>query len=174
MSVRPATFGDVPALAAMHVAAWRAAYDGLLPQALLDSLQVSEREQMWQNALRQPGEEVFIYERAGQPVAFGSLGRQRDEDKDDATTKELYTLYALPEAWGQGVGRMMWLRMLESLQTQAIQEVSLWVLKGNERGISFYEKAGFKPDGEEKLESWRSHKLHELRYIRPLSAALNL
>ena len=169
MSIRPATFEDVPALAALHVAAWRAAYDGLLPQALLDSLQVAEREQMWHNALRQPGEEAFIYERVGRPLAFGSLGRQRDEDKDDQVTKELYTLYALPEAWGQGVGRNLWLAMLESLQTQNIQEISLWVLKGNERGISFYEKAGFKPDGEEKLEAWRGFELHELRYVRRLA-----
>lgn len=169
MSVRPATFEDVPALAALHVAAWRAAYDALLPQALLDSMQVAERERMWRNALGQPGE-VFVYEQQGRLVGFGSLGRQRDEDKDDAATKELYTLYALPDVWGQGVGRSLWLTMLKSLQSQNIQEVSLWVLKGNERGISFYEKAGFKPDGKEKLESWHGFELRELRYLRSLAA----
>lgn len=165
--VRSATFEDVPALAELHVAAWRAAYKGLMPQELLDALRVAEREKMWQNALRQPGEEVFVYEREGRLLAFGSLGRQRDADKG-ADSKELLTLYALPEVWGQGVGKALWLRMLKSLQAQHLREVTLWVLKGNERGISFYEKAGFAPDGKEKLESWHGHELCELRYVKSL------
>ena len=167
--VRRAVLGDVRVLAELHVAAWQAAYKNLLPDDFLASLTPAQREEQWRNSLRAPEEEVYLFEDAGRPVAFSSLGRQRDPDKDVSTTKELYTLYALPEVWGQGAGRALWLAMLKSLTSQGFEEVTLWVLNSNARAIRFYEKAGFIADSKEKHETWRNGlELHELRYVRPL------
>jgi len=42
--IRPATPEDARAIAEVHVASWRYAYRGLLPDDVLDRLSVEERE----------------------------------------------------------------------------------------------------------------------------------
>ena len=167
MAVRKASFQDVRELAELHITVWRAAYKGLMPQVILDSLSLQNRKTQWQNSLRHPDEQVYLYEKENQVLGFLSLGPQRDEDKDKQTTTELYTLYVSPEAWGKGIGRDLWLSALTHLN--GYNEVSLWVLKGNRRAIRFYEKAGFEHDGHEKTERFGDHTVHELRYVRSLT-----
>lgn len=51
MNVRFATIDDAPAIASVHVEAWRHAYAGVLPQATLDGLSVDARARMWSQAI---------------------------------------------------------------------------------------------------------------------------
>ena len=52
--VRRAEKDDVPAIAGVHVRAWRTAYRGLVHDAVLDDLSVAERERMWSGAVPRP------------------------------------------------------------------------------------------------------------------------
>lgn len=49
--VRDATLADATAIASIHVRCWQHAYVGIVPQALLDSLDVVQRRAMWDRAL---------------------------------------------------------------------------------------------------------------------------
>jgi len=51
--VRRAEPRDAPAVARVHVASWRQAYRGLLPQEYLDSLSVEARTTTWAKAFGQ-------------------------------------------------------------------------------------------------------------------------
>ena len=51
VELRDATAADAHALATVHVASWRAAYRGLMPDEVLAGLSVPEREQLWSDRL---------------------------------------------------------------------------------------------------------------------------
>src|SRR3954451_25008746 len=52
-AIRRAVPSDAPALAAVHVRAWQAAYRGMMSDDLLDALDVGERERIWAGWLGQ-------------------------------------------------------------------------------------------------------------------------
>ena len=51
VTVRDATVDDAHAIAEVHVASWRWAYRGQVPEAILDALSVEDREAMWRRSL---------------------------------------------------------------------------------------------------------------------------
>jgi GNAT superfamily N-acetyltransferase len=171
MLVRPATPTDAPAIAAIHVASWQAAYRGLMPDTLLDNLSVNQRLAMWEKRLSGPVDEswrTFVCDLDQQIAGWASAGCVRDADLDPAIVGELYGLYTLPGVWGRGVGRTLWLRVLDELRTMPFQAVTLWALTGNVRAHRFYERAGFALDGAEKMIELYGSKFPEIRYRRTL------
>ena len=74
---RRATPADADALGDAHVEAWREAYAGLVPDAVLAALDPQQRAAMWRDALAK-GAAVHLAERNGAIVGFGSGGPQRD------------------------------------------------------------------------------------------------
>ena len=88
--VRRAEPQDAPAVARVHVASWRQAYGGLLPQEYLDSLSVEARTMTWAKAFSQlPGRSstTLVGELDGQIVGFACVGPSRDDDTDTATAE---------------------------------------------------------------------------------------
>ena len=86
--VRRAEPQDAPAVARVHVASWRQAYRGLLPQEYLDSLSVEARTMTWAKAFSQLPDQTsttLVGELGGQIVGFACVGPSRDEDTDTAT-----------------------------------------------------------------------------------------
>ncbi|MDG3132024.1 GNAT family N-acetyltransferase [Streptococcus suis] len=63
-------------------------------------------------------------------------------------TGELYTLYVLVDYYDQGIGYQLIQGALKKMQIY--ERISLWVLEGNVRAISFYEKVDFRFDGVSK------------------------
>ncbi len=110
MNVRPATFGDVAQIAAVHVAGWQVGYRGLLPQSFLDGLTTAERLSRWSATVHgaaRPGLGTFVADDAGDVVGFVNIGPTRDGDLDSAQVGEVKSLYVLPGVWGQGIGRSL-------------------------------------------------------------------
>lgn len=169
MSVRRATPDDAAAIARVHVASWQAAYKDLLPADLLAGLNVERRKLGWQRILQDETQDAFVFENAGEVVAFTNLGPCRDDDKEAVAVAELMTLYALPEVWGRGVGKALWEADLTALREHKYREVTLWVLDGNERALHFYRAAGFEVDGVTKTETRREDvTILERRLARPV------
>jgi hypothetical protein len=50
------------------------------------------------------------------------------------------------------------------LQAHGFTDLSLWMLKGNERAGRFYERAGWKADGEEHTTETAEGSYVEVRY----------
>lgn len=80
-------------------------------------------------------------------LGFSSTGPGRDSPDDGLPPLELMALYVRAWAYGVGVGHA-----LCEAAIGAASPAYLWVLDGNVRAISFYERQGFGFDGATKPE----------------------
>jgi ribosomal protein S18 acetylase RimI-like enzyme len=129
---------------------------------------VPQRAKFWRSILAEETGETWVAEENGRTVGFVNFGPCRDEDMNKDEVAEIYAIYLLPEAWGQGVGSALCQQALLSLKESGFREVSLWVLSENEGAIAFYERAGFKADEATKTGQWDDVQLLEVRYRQPL------
>ncbi|MER6097670.1 GNAT family N-acetyltransferase [Streptomyces sp. NPDC001728] len=169
-SIREAVPEDAAGVAAVHVLSWRAAYRGLLPGPYLAALDVEERAVIWRDRLTAPDRPRVLVAtgEGGRVLAFSCFRAWRGEGFPPGTVAELAALYALPEAWGLGVGRALLAASAEALTEEGFRRAALWVLAGNARGRRFYEAAGWRPDGAVATEETGGVMLDELRYQREL------
>jgi GNAT superfamily N-acetyltransferase len=171
--VRDAEPGDAAGIAEVHVESWRAAYRGLLPQQVLDGLDVSVRTDLWIRIMSRTDPArgaVLVAEEDGRIIRLASVGRPRDEDADPARTGELGAIYLRPDAWGRGVGRALMEEAVSRLAAFGYVDATLWVLDTNERARRFYAAAGWVPDGTVKTEDMGGYSRSEVRYWRPLAS----
>jgi GNAT superfamily N-acetyltransferase len=162
--VRPVAAADVDAVARLHVAVWQAAYRGLLPDVFLDAISVERRAAMWRQLVERQASPALVAEQDGRIVGFVLGGRSRDDDAQVGVTAEIMAIYVTPERWGAGAGAQLMQAALAVLRNQGFHEVTLWVLRGNTRARRFYELAGFKPDGGEKVDVQGDVPFDEVRY----------
>jgi ribosomal protein S18 acetylase RimI-like enzyme len=166
VTIRAATPDDARRIAEIHVAGWRAAYRGAMPDAFLDALSVDERaasRRRWLETPPTPDHRTWVAEDAGGIVAFAITGPSRDEGAPRGTA-ELFALYADPPRWGTGAGRALTEHLLRDLAARGASAVTLWVLDANARARRFYELAGFEPDGAEKHATFGGADVREMRY----------
>ncbi len=145
MLIRGATIDDACAIAAIHVAGWRAAYRGIMPDALLADLSVDKRAANWRFAIEQRRPQILVAAEPNRIVGWIAFGKCRDADQS-ADTGEIWAVYACPDRWSRGVGRSLWLAARAALVAEGFSRITLWVLAANERACRFYERAGFAED----------------------------
>ena len=122
VTIRRATAADARAIAAAHVASWRWAYRGQLPDDLLDGLSVEEREAGWRSALELDDAGVYVALREDVVVGFASGMASRDDDAL-AGTGEVLTVYVLQDEAGKGTGRDLLVAVQEDVVEHAAQGV---------------------------------------------------
>lgn len=169
-SVRDARSADAPGIAEVHVASWRAAYAGQLPDRFLRKLSVDERTRSWRSriAARRADETVLVAVRGETIVGFASGGPTRDKEDDRRRVGEVYAVYLLPDEWGRGVGRVLLRHTTAALAAAGFEAASLWVLETNSRARGFYEHEGWRHDGATKQERF-GERVTEVRYRRSLA-----
>ena len=168
-SVRPAAPADAATVAELHVASWKAAYKGLLPDDFLNNLKPAMRLGLWREAIECGEPHVLLaVDGAGKPVGFVGFDRSRDP-KSKPTTGEIWALYVLPDHWGQGAGLALWDAAREGLVDEGCTDVTLWVMLKNERALRFYELAGFKRElNTARTSPVGSVRVEEIRLKRKL------
>ncbi|MBW8763448.1 MAG: GNAT family N-acetyltransferase [Microbacterium sp.] len=180
MIIRPAVPHDARGVAEVHVASWRAAYAGLIDQAVLDAQSVDGRQEMWASWIVRseaglppvgydvPVHRMLVADDDGVITGWATFGPGRDEGTSGLG--ELAGLYAHPAAWSTGVGHALVTRAAESLVKDGFDEAFLWVLHGNQRASRFCERHGWIADGTEKTaDAGGAKDLRELRHTRRLS-----
>ncbi len=163
--VRAAHLEDAAAIAAVHVASWRQAYRGMLPEAHLDSLSTSEKEATTQRLLRSPSSprhRLLVVDRGGQLLGFAATGPASGDFGE--ATGEVFAIYLHPAAWGRGLGRLLMAQALAYLQEEGFQEAVLWVLERNVQARQFYEAGGWGQEGEARTQWHGGIALREVRY----------
>ena len=144
--MRRATAEDAPTIAALHVETWRIAYAHAFPAEYLDGLSVDDRLGLWERTLVGDAFDVFVAELEGSVAGFVSSGPA----DDDSAPGELFALYVLPDAWGNGLGRALLERAETALRERDYDAAALWVLEDNPRARRLYEAAGWTADGGRK------------------------
>ena len=153
MRIRPAVRADARAIAEINVAGWRAAYRGLLPDGYLAALDVEERTARQLAHFAAPSAFRRLVAEDGDTVTgFVIYGPYRAEQDSagpvDDTVGEILAIYVAPERWGAGTGQALMDAAVADLAGRGVTEIRLWVLAGNERSRRFYERYGFRHDGE--------------------------
>ncbi len=163
ITIRPATSNDAHGISGVHVACWRATYSGIIPQTYLDELREEKRLPMWQYILADPVKSSLVCvatEGDGEVIGFAAGGPNRSPELD--YEGEVYAIYLLKEHQGQGIGRLLFERLVEMLLEQDYQSMLLWVLTENPtRG--FYEREGGELTGRKQIEIGGS-SLEEVAY----------
>lgn len=160
--IRPAAPADAPALAALHLDVWDDAYAELMPAEALAARRrdAGGRAATWRRALdpANPARATTLLAQATGPdhelIGFATVGDARGDDPP--TPREVWALYARAVWWDTPVG---WHLLRFALGDSP---AFLWVLRGNERAISFYRRQGFEPDGATRAEELGVH----LRLVR--------
>lgn len=170
--IRRAVPPDAAGIAAVHVATWQHAYRDLLPDQFLAGLSLTKRAGWWRESLvaMTADSAVWVVELAGQIVGFCSLGPSRDQDSTPKTG-ELYAMYVHPRVMGQGIGATLMKTAHETLRELGYRRATLWVLVGNARASTFYERGGWRADGATKTEAFEGLSLQEMRYAIAYSSA---
>jgi GNAT superfamily N-acetyltransferase len=163
--VRRAAPADCQRIAAVHLHAWRHAYRGMVPDATLDALRVSEFEAGWAERLA-AGELTWVVERAGEIVGVAAYGPYRDEPLEPPATLELYAIDILPDVWGHGCGAALMQHVLDALRAGGTRQLLVWVLEANARGRAFFARQRFAPDGTARVRPRGEVQLREVRYAR--------
>jgi len=158
--IRPAVSGDERAIAEVHVRTWQGAYRHVFPAEQLDAMSVERRVEVWAEILADAELGVFVAEREGNVVGFSSVGASRDVGGEG----ELYGIYVLPAEWGSGAGGALMEAALDALRGYGYERATLWVLDDNPRARAFYEKHGWRPDGETKRGTHLGVETDEVRY----------
>lgn len=146
------TPGDARAVARVQALSWRAAYDGLLPESVLDAQDVDPPEEQvdtYHEGLVSNREGVFLAEDKTEVIGFADFRWGDAETKPFVGERDagLKAIYVLPERWGEGIGTSLLERGVAALPdwTEALR---LEMLEGNDIGARFYESRGFKRTGE--------------------------
>jgi GNAT superfamily N-acetyltransferase len=152
MEIRRASVSDAAEIAAVHVRTWQAAYAHVFGVERLAHLDVDRRVAGWTRELS-AGEPIFVADEEGRVVGFVSVG-----------ACELYAIYALPEAWGNGAGPALMRAAVGQLREDGCGEAVLWVLEDNPRARRFYEREGWEADGGRKEDDFLGVSVAEVRY----------
>ena len=124
----------------VHYKSWQETYMGLIDASYLETNITLEKcvsiAHKWMDNLlvAKDGEKV---------VGFVGYGKYRDASLSDSG--EVFSIYVLADYYGEKIGYKLMNAALEKLS--AYSKIAVWVLKGNERAIRFYERYGFKFDG---------------------------
>jgi ribosomal protein S18 acetylase RimI-like enzyme len=153
------TVEDADELGRVHVAIWRHAYDGLMPQAYLDGLDETTFAESWRTRMADPlpGIIRLVARDVQGIVGFTTAGPPRIDEAPEEL--ELYAINVLPRAHGTGLADAL----LEA--TIGDHPAYLWVIEGNERAMSYYRKRGFADDGGRAIE--KESGATEIRMVRP-------
>ena len=131
---------------------------------------MESRHEWWSrrlNALESGGAVLVVADsEAGRAEGFAFLG------PCSATEGEVYAIYVDPRRWrGRPRNRVAGRRPSARWRTGGFGQAILWVLEGNERGRSFYETQGWRPDGALKIEEIGGVQVTELRYRKQLGGS---
>ena len=143
IAIRRARPTDAAAIGAVHVATWRSAYAGVLPDEYLAGLSAMRHAGGYGQAIadRRDGHAMFVAVASGADsppgfdgreggivVGFVSGGRARRQGFGHG---EVETLYVLDDYRDLGIGRRLMRAMAAHLAAVGCRSVMLWVLEAN-------------------------------------------
>ena len=168
--VRDATPDDTDAIVAVTAAGWRTAYRGIVALDRLADLPLARWRHEVHVGLRRPVEDAFSYVAEIDDAFAGycfvaAPSRQRELGPSVA---ELVAIYVEPDRWSRGAGTALMRAAMDRLAQLPYDEVFLWTFKENRPAITFYERRGWRRDGDEKVHP-RSEAV-AVRLRRPIPA----
>ena len=124
----------------VHWKSWHETYTGLMPNDYLKNITLEKCIKM---AHKWP-QNTFLLKVDNKTIGFSCIGKSADT-KD---ANEVIAIYLLKEYHGQKLGYALLNKIISMFADDA--KTVLWVLKGNDKAISFYKRFGFDFNGNQK------------------------
>ncbi len=160
IQLRRARLSDAAAIGAVHVAAWRSAYPGILPDAYLSRLSAARQARYYEAIIASGAVVLVAVPETGGPrlVGFTTAGRGRRRwpsggfgawsrergagaSADHLGDGEIETLYVLDDWREQGLGRRLMRAAAKELAGRGCRSAYVWVLHDNPSRY-FYQHLG--------------------------------
>ena len=154
--VRAAVAGDAPEIARIQRITWRTAYADLLGEQALARLDSPDAEQRWVDAIGHPDTTIHLATEGAFAVGFCVAGPALNEDvagadgelPDDAETTGLIATILVEPRWGRrGHGSRLLGRAAAELRQRGANRGITWVAESDSASLSFFRRAGWRPDG---------------------------
>lgn len=147
--VRLARTGDATAMGAVQARCWRAAYSGLIPDDVLDSLSAERLAPHWHAAVSNPPSASYavLVACAGSAVvgfAAFSPSADRDAGPDDG---EIVALEVDPAHQRAGHGSRLLAACADLLRKSGFEAMRIWCPASDDARRALLVSAGLRPDG---------------------------
>jgi ribosomal protein S18 acetylase RimI-like enzyme len=168
VELRPASPGDVEAVAALHAESWRRHYRGAFSDAYLDGDVFADRRAVWSQRLTEPDPSsdtvvATVVTDHGEAL-IGFAHTILDDDPEWGAL--LDNLHVAPEVQRGGLGtRLMAASAAAVLARAPIPCLYLWVLEANVAAQAFYEDRGGRLEDREVSEAPGGGRITGLRYV---------
>lgn len=152
---------DCAGVGAVHYRSRADAYAHILDPETLAGGSSAAMSEWWAERFTWENEthRLTVAERDGEIVGFTYVG-----PSETPGAAELYAIHVDPSLVGTGLGRTLMIGALEQLSGYGEERAVLWVLEGNDRARRFYERGGWRPDGETRVEAVNGEPSRQLRY----------
>ena len=161
IAIRRARPADAVAIGAVHVAAWRSAYPGILPDQFLAGLSIPRQAAHYDQAIRSSAA-VFVAIASGPDLPIGNTpriigfatagpSRIREISGQTLAEGEIETLYVLDDWREHGLGRRLMRAAATHLIEMGCKSVFLWVLRDNPSRW-FYQRLRGRPVAEANVQ----------------------
>jgi GNAT superfamily N-acetyltransferase len=140
--IRHALAEDAPAIAQVRIDAWRATYRGIMPDAYLDAMSLSDSAAFWDRILASgsPNASVYVAAEGDRVVGFAAAN-VRNPPKFDLDA-ELSAIYIAADHKRRGIGRRLVAAVAAAQRARGASGFITWVIAKNEPARAFYERLG--------------------------------
>lgn len=172
MEKRLATIQDIPIISRIHAASWKVAYQGIVPQAYLDTLPEDYWVESFTQWLQDGALQALIAWEGDTAVGCVSYGKQvssADLEQLPPDYGEIRSIYIHPDFMRRGYGKVLLHDAELALRIQGYSHCSLYVLEQNLSARAFYEKHGYTWEGTIDSFCILGQEITEMRYVKSLA-----
>ena len=140
-AIRDAKLDDAEGIARAQTDSWQTSYRGILPDTVLDRIDVGQRADTRRKILTDKSIlQLVAYDVTHNDiVGFCDAGPSR---RNVPYKGELYAIYLVQHAKRYGIGTEMFERVQAWFTRQDIHSMIVWVLENNDHARRFYEALG--------------------------------
>lgn len=161
--VRQAKVDDALEIARVQTTSWQSSYRGILPDSILDTMDVGRRASMRREILLDGSAlNLVAYDVTHKDlVGFCNAAVSR---RGGPTVGELYEIYIVDYAKRYGLGRELLESALDWCRENEMTQMIVWVLENNAHARRFYAAMGGEPAGRVQ-SSVRGFPVIEVSYV---------
>jgi len=181
VSVREAVEADAAEVARIQRVTWRTAYADVLPERALAELDTPGARARWAEAIAHPASRVHLAEEGPAVVGFCVAGPAPRDDVADARgdvppdadrTGLIGTLLVEPRWSRRGHGARLLAAAAAGLRDLGAERGITWAGESDAATLSFFRRAGWRPDGTVRTLDTGERRLRELRLTGTLDIQL--
>lgn len=141
LALRTPSLAEAEAMARLHIACWREAYAGIVPDEALAAADLDERTARWRKSLTDPESFALGAYDDGAPVGF-VVARPNADPAIAGADGQIAALYVLKSHYRLKLGSRLMAAAARWWLARGGQSLGLGVLADNARAMAFYQRLG--------------------------------